>query len=49
MDWGLAAVELDKLPKDLGCLVELLKLNPLVHRVGLVDTARAENHGRDIS
>ena len=38
----------NKLPEDLGCLVKLLKLNPLVHRVGLVDAARAENHGGDI-
>ncbi len=46
---GLAAVELDKLPENRGCLVQLVKFNPLVHRVGLVDTARAENYRGEIS
>ena len=39
----------NKLPEDLGRLVQLVNLNPLVHRVSLLDAARAEDHGGNVS
>jgi hypothetical protein len=45
----LAAVLQNELAEDLGRLVKLLQFNPLVYRMGLVDTPGTEDHRGNIS